>query len=685
MNTKCSEALAVVPLEMERYSFPPLDILERESCSIESGDEYSHTAERIVREFRRQGIHVETKEIIPATRIITFIFGFKNNDFELARKIDDSTRVILEMALETTGISFQIPIPDSSYFAVQVPKKDESGSVRLARFVDAALENQMKIPCALGEDFRGNPRVIDLADNCHQLVGGQTGSGKSMFFKSLVLMVAMTQSPVDIRLCLIDCKGLDLCSFEAIPHVASPVITGNQEAISLLELLDLEMSRRQKILRGAGARDIWQYRNNFAENDFGSSEKLPVILVMIDEVQNLIAGKHIEIEPLLCKLVQMGRACGIIVILATQRPSVDILQGDIKANLPGRISFRLPTQADSRVVLGQRGAEILRGQGDLLAMENTLGPVQRFQAPLVTDNEIERICNYFSGDVGQPESNKVHHSIQLVEEERNEPIDVIERDLPINASTESDNQWNVTQFAAVKLNRDRIVEILEKRYSVIDINMDLVYIPFIRCKIRKNWVDQDILFEPEGKFFLLSGRPFRIIRFDESITKHIKKLAAIKLLIEGKDSIKADTLIEMIKQSPCNEIDENDLENLIENGLLSMNNHRFRVNQDYNCSPCFVESFKCDMIPEKSSSIFRGMVNIEDAIRYLRLHMAFLWGVIPHSFSLIGMPFYLNRFENGYEFMLSAWRKLSLFSGVETMIVNAGSLCSIAFDCKLKN
>jgi len=205
----------------------------------------------------------------------------------------------------------------------------------------------------------------------------------------------MTQSPGDIRLCLIDCKGLDLCSLEAIPHVASPVITDSQEAISLLEMLDLEMSRRQQILRSASARDIWQYRNIFAENDFGASEKLPVILVMIDEVQSLIAGRHTEIEPLLCKLVQMGRACGIIVILATQRPSVEILQGDIKANLPGRISFRLPTQADSRVVLGQKGAEILRGQGDLLAMENTLGPVQRFQAPLVTDNEIERICKYF--------------------------------------------------------------------------------------------------------------------------------------------------------------------------------------------------------------------------------------------------------------------------------------------------
>ena len=111
MNTKYSEALAVAPLETERYLFPPLDILDREPCSIESGVEYAQTAERIVREFRRHGINVETKEIIPATRIITFLFGFKNNDFELARKIDDSTRVILEMALETTGISFQIPIP----------------------------------------------------------------------------------------------------------------------------------------------------------------------------------------------------------------------------------------------------------------------------------------------------------------------------------------------------------------------------------------------------------------------------------------------------------------------------------------------------------------------------------------------------------------------------------------------
>ena len=372
---------------------PPLSLLDPPATPVPLESPGKDVmANRIASQFRQRGIDATCVGVDVATRMTTFRFRLAEGGYDQVTKADDLLCRMIAMTTETSGISIQAPIPDSVDIAVHLPRKGVTEPVRLAPFVDVARRSAYRVPLCLGDDYLGRPCVVDLATECHQLVAGQTGSGKSVFLSSAVLTLTMATTPESVRLVLIDGKGLDLTVFDPLPHNACPVITEPSQAARALECLNGEMDRRRQFIRQESAQDIWTLNERLSEQHAA----LPAWVLMIDEFQTILSERNAD--RLLQRLAQQGRACGIFVILATQRPSVDILQGSTKTNIPGRVCFRLPSQVDSRVVLDQGGAEELAQPGDLLTVQSSTGRLVRLQCPLPSRGEIQRVREYFDSD-----------------------------------------------------------------------------------------------------------------------------------------------------------------------------------------------------------------------------------------------------------------------------------------------
>ena len=243
----------------------------------------------------------------------------------------------------------------------------------------------LKLPIALGKSISGTPIIGDLTSMPHLLIAGTTGSGKSVCVNTIITSLLYKLSPELCKLILIDPKMLELSAYEGIPHLLSPVITDAKKATSALGWTVKEMNNRYKLMSKVGVRNIDGYNEKH-------KLKMPYIVVVVDEMSDLmlVAGK--EIENYIQKLSQMARAAGIHIIMATQRPSVDVITGTIKANFPTRVSFQVSSKIDSRTILGEQGAEQLLGKGDMLYMSSA-NRIVRIHAPFVSDNEIEKINN----------------------------------------------------------------------------------------------------------------------------------------------------------------------------------------------------------------------------------------------------------------------------------------------------
>ena len=247
-------------------------------------------------------------------------------------------------------------------------------------------KREIKLPIALGKNISGNPIVSDLSSMPHLLIAGTTGSGKSVCINTIILSLLYRHSPDKCKLILIDPKMLELSTYEGIPHLLCPVITEAKKAASVLGWVVKEMESRYRLMTKEGVRNI---------DGYNTKHKLPMpyIVVVVDEMSDLmlVAGK--DIENYIQKLSQMARAAGIHIIMATQRPSVDVITGTIKANFPTRISFQVTSKIDSRTILGEQGAEQLLGKGDMLYMSSA-NKIVRIHAPFVSDNEIDKINNF---------------------------------------------------------------------------------------------------------------------------------------------------------------------------------------------------------------------------------------------------------------------------------------------------
>ena len=308
----------------------------------------------------------------------------------------------IALRLAASSIRIVAPIPGKSAVGIEVPNKERAiVSFKELIETETAAYKKMAIPVVLGKDITGEAQLLDLAKTPHLLIAGSTGSGKSVCVNSMILSILYKRSPNEVKLILIDPKVVELKLYNDIPHLLTPVITEPKRAFQAMQYCLCEMERRYALLDGMGVRDITSYNHRIEERHI-AAEKLPYIVVVIDEFADLMATTGKELESVVARLAAMSRAVGIHLVLATQRPSIDVITGLIKANIPTRIAFMVASKMDSRIIIDQVGAEKLLGRGDMLYASATDPFPVRIQGTFVSDNEVENVVEYVK-QYGEPE------------------------------------------------------------------------------------------------------------------------------------------------------------------------------------------------------------------------------------------------------------------------------------------
>ncbi len=332
-----------------------------------------------IKEKDKDGNVVVRKEEISRTRVKVERISSLSND--------------LALALAAPGIRIEAPIPGKPWVGIEVPNAT-FGSVNLRSILESNAYQKSKtksnLTLALGKGAGGETLVADLAKMPHLLIAGSTGSGKSVFINSSICCLLTCNTPDDLKFIMIDPKRVELVTFDGLPHLISPVVVDTQKAVLSLRWLTQEMDDRYRKFSQAGARNIDGYNK-----DRPPGEKMPYIALVIDELADLMMTSFDEVEHTLCRLAQLARATGIHLIVATQRPSVDVVTGLIKANFPTRISFALTSQVDSRTILDAAGADKLLGRGDMLYLSTDASKPKRMQGPFLSDAEIDRLVNFW--------------------------------------------------------------------------------------------------------------------------------------------------------------------------------------------------------------------------------------------------------------------------------------------------
>ena len=387
-----------------KFKLPPLDLLktptkkERENLEKNESND-PEFLEKILLDF---GVSGNIKKVSHGP-VVTL------NEFEPAAGVKVSKIINLsdDIARNTSSESARIAtIPGSNTIGIELPKHSRE-NVYLSEILNNHdfKKREIKLPIALGKSISGKPIVGDLSSMPHLLIAGTTGSGKSVCINTIILSLLYRHTPEKCKFILIDPKMLELSTYEGIPHLLCPVITEAKKAASVLGWVVKEMESRYRLMTKEGVRNI---------DSYNSKHKLPMpyIVVVVDEMSDLmlVAGK--EIENYIQKLSQMARAAGIHIIMATQRPSVDVITGTIKANFPTRISFQVTSKIDSRTILGEQGAEQLLGKGDMLYMSSA-NKIIRIHAPFVSENEIEKINNFLRS---QEEPDYIDEILNFVDE-----------------------------------------------------------------------------------------------------------------------------------------------------------------------------------------------------------------------------------------------------------------------------
>jgi len=310
----------------------------------------------------------------------------------------------LALALSAQRLRIQAPVPGRAYVGIEVPNSRTS-LVRLRPVLESQPFQKLTSPLAmaLGRDVSGQPIAADLIKMPHLLVAGTTGSGKSVLISAIAICLVMNNSPEDLRLVMIDPKMVELVRFNGLPHLIGKVETELERINVVLRWVVAEMQRRYKLLESARARDIEGYNQKVTGKD--ADEHLPRIVVLIDELADLMMSTAEHTEATLVRLAQMARATGIHLVVATQRPSTDVVTGLIKANFPARISFAVASSIDSRVILDTTGAESLLGRGDMLYLAPEAAAPLRSQGVMITDQEIEAVIDYWqqAWEIEEPE------------------------------------------------------------------------------------------------------------------------------------------------------------------------------------------------------------------------------------------------------------------------------------------
>jgi S-DNA-T family DNA segregation ATPase FtsK/SpoIIIE len=388
---------------------PPVHLLDEAAANVEilSADTLEYTSRLIEKKLLDFGIEVKVVAAYPGPVITRYevepAVGVKGS--QIVNLVKDLAR-----ALSVISIRVVETIPGKSCMGLEIPNPKRQ-VVRLSEILSSQVYADMGsvLTLALGKDIAGKPVVADLARMPHLLVAGTTGSGKSVAINAMILSLLYKAPPNEVRLILVDPKMLELSAYEGIPHLLAPVVTDLNQAVNALSWCVGEMDRRYKVMSLLGARNLSGFNQKVREAEKAGSpiadplalgpepvplEELPVLVVVIDELADLMMVIGKKVEELIARLAQKARAAGVHLILATQRPSVDVITGLIKANIPTRIAFQVSSKVDSRTILDQMGAESLLGQGDMLFLPPGTGHPQRVHGAFVADGEVHRVVQY---------------------------------------------------------------------------------------------------------------------------------------------------------------------------------------------------------------------------------------------------------------------------------------------------
>jgi S-DNA-T family DNA segregation ATPase FtsK/SpoIIIE len=384
------------------YKLPPVTLLrEGERSQKLDEDELKARARAIEAKCLEFDIQGRVTQINPGPVVTTF--EFKPDAGIKYTRITSLTEDLC-LALQAESILIE-RIPGKSTIGIEVPNLSRQ-TIALREILEAPefINSTSKLTLAMGRDLHGRMRVTDLAQMPHLLIAGSTGTGKSVFINSLLISMLYKASPEEVKVVLVDPKRLELCLYDNIPHLIAPVVTDPKIASNVLRNATREMENRLKLLAQRGVRNIDQYNRTFQKGQslslFEAAEEsehkpLPYLVIVIDELADLMMVDTNGVEESITRLAQMARAVGIHLILATQRPSVDVITGLIKANFPARISFRVASKVDSRTILDANGSESLLGKGDMLYLPAGSARLHRIHGPLVTEDEITAVCDFW--------------------------------------------------------------------------------------------------------------------------------------------------------------------------------------------------------------------------------------------------------------------------------------------------
>jgi len=399
------------------WSLPNINILDRIAETVISDSEIEKRRDTIEEALASYGVEAKVIEVNRGPTVTQFGVepGWDRKFKDIREKDGDGnvsvrqeevgrTRVKVErinslsndlsLALAAPSIRIEAPVPGKSMVGIEVPNTT-FGSVGLRGVMESTAFQKMlaksHLAIALGKGAGGETIVADLAKMPHLLIAGATGSGKSVCLNSIICCLMMNNTPDAVRFVMVDPKRVELVNYNSIPHLVSPVVVDTEKAVMALRWLSAEMDIRYKRFSAAKARNIEDFNKNKQP-----SECMPFIIVIIDELADLMMAAYDEVEHALCRLAQLARATGIHLIVATQRPSVDVVTGLIKANFPTRMSFALTSQVDSRTIIDSAGAEKLLGRGDMLYMPQDASKPKRLQGTMVGDGEIERLVTFWA-------------------------------------------------------------------------------------------------------------------------------------------------------------------------------------------------------------------------------------------------------------------------------------------------
>ena len=380
------------PVDVFQYKYPPIELFERspEEADTAAQDELQANARKLVDTLESFGVHTKMRDISRGPAVTRYelqpMAGVKIS--RITSLADD-----IALNLAVADVRMEAPIPGKAAVGIEVPNRKRQ-AVNIRSVFESQSFQRMTSPLgiALGKDIAGTAQVADLCKMPHLLIAGSTGSGKSVCVNSIIMSLVFRSSPEDVKLLLIDPKVVELAEYNGIPHLLMPVVTEPKKAAGALGSAVQEMERRYRLFAENNVRDIKSFNRLAAESP--NLEKMPYIAIIIDERADLMMVVGKDVEDSICRIAQKARAAGMHLIVATQRPSVDVITGLIKANIPSRIAFAVSSQVDSRTILDGSGAEKLLGQGDMLFMPVGAPKPTRIQGTFVRDEEISRVLDF---------------------------------------------------------------------------------------------------------------------------------------------------------------------------------------------------------------------------------------------------------------------------------------------------